>query len=171
MSGKPAAIPLFADAYLADTMHLSTEEHGAYLLLLMAAWRQDDCSLPNDDRKLARIAGLSVRKWSSARTSIEFLFDVSGTSWRPRRVYLEGKRRPTLPNHLRNAILERDGDQCVYCGTTTGPFHFDHVMPRSRGGRDELDNLVRACWRCNLIKSDFTVEELGIPHPLTRRGS
>ena len=73
MSSKPAAIPLFADAYLADTMHLTTEEHGAYLLLLMAAWRQDDCSLPDDDRKLARIVGLTARKWSAIRgTILEF---------------------------------------------------------------------------------------------------
>jgi uncharacterized protein YdaU (DUF1376 family) len=73
MSSKPAAIPLFADAYLADTMHLNTEEHGAYLLLLMAAWRSDDCSLANDDRKLARITGLSTRKWNSIKgTILEF---------------------------------------------------------------------------------------------------
>lgn len=73
MSKKPAAIPLFADAYLADTTHLTTEEHGAYLLLLMAAWRQEDCALPNDDRKLARIAGMSRQKWAAVRdTIIEF---------------------------------------------------------------------------------------------------
>lgn len=70
MSVKPAAIPLFADAYLADTTHLTTEEHGAYLLLLMAAWRQEDCALPNDDRKLARIVGLSPRKWAAIKSSI-----------------------------------------------------------------------------------------------------
>lgn len=70
MSSKPAAIPLFADAYLADTMHLTTEEHGAYMLLLMAAWRSDDCSLINDDRKLARITGLSTRKWNAIKDTI-----------------------------------------------------------------------------------------------------
>lgn len=70
MSKKPPAIPLFGDAYLADTTHLTTEEHGAYLLLIMAAWRQDDCALPLDDRKLARIAGLSLRKWGSIKATI-----------------------------------------------------------------------------------------------------
>lgn len=73
MSKKPAAIPLFADAYLADTMHLTTEEHGAYMLLLMAAWRQDDCSLPNDDKKLSRIVGMTPRRWKAIRaTMMEF---------------------------------------------------------------------------------------------------
>ncbi|WP_226018441.1 DUF1376 domain-containing protein [Novosphingobium sp. FKTRR1] len=79
MSSKPAAIPLFADAYLADTTHLSTEEHGAYLLLLMAAWRQDDCTLPLDDKKLARITGLSLRKWLIIKpTILEFWTVDSG---------------------------------------------------------------------------------------------
>lgn len=67
---KPAAIPFFGDAYLADTTHLTTEEHGAYILLLLAAWRQEDCALPNDDRKLARIAGLTPRKWASIKETI-----------------------------------------------------------------------------------------------------
>lgn len=70
MSAKPAAIPLFGDAYLADTTHLTTEEHGAYFLLILAAWRQPDCSLPNDDKKLARIACLSLRKWKSIKATI-----------------------------------------------------------------------------------------------------
>lgn len=70
MTKKPAAMPIFGDAYLADTTHLSTEEHGVYFLLLLAAWRQPDCALPNDDRKLARIAGVSAQKWRSIRATI-----------------------------------------------------------------------------------------------------
>ncbi len=78
MSTKPAAIPLFADAYLADTMHLSTEEHGAYLLMLMAAWRFDDCSLPNDDKKLAKIVRLSTRRWMQIRDTIMEFWTADG---------------------------------------------------------------------------------------------
>ena len=61
MSSAPS-MPLFPDAYLADTTHLSTEEHGAYFLLLMAMWRRSG-SVPNDDKDLARIVGLTVSKW------------------------------------------------------------------------------------------------------------
>lgn len=71
--GKPSHIPLFPDAYHRDTTHLTTEEHGAYLLLLMAAWGTDDCTLPNDERRLAALAQMPVPKWRKiAPTVLEF---------------------------------------------------------------------------------------------------
>ena len=41
-------LPLFTDAYIADTIHLSHEEHGLYLMLLMTVWRSPECKIPND---------------------------------------------------------------------------------------------------------------------------
>lgn len=73
MSSKPSHIPLFPDAYLRDTTHLTTEEHGAYFLLLMAAWGSSDCSLPNDERRLAALTKLPVARWRKiAPTVLEF---------------------------------------------------------------------------------------------------
>lgn len=48
MSSFPS-LPLFTDAFLADTGHLSAQETGAYLLLLMMAWRLPECRLPDND--------------------------------------------------------------------------------------------------------------------------
>ena len=45
-------------------------------------------------------------------------------------------------------------ERCVYCGSTEGPFHLDHVVPRSRGGPDDPSNLVQACVPCNSQKRD-----------------
>lgn len=59
--------PFWTDAYLADTQHLTTEEHGAYMLLLIQAWRSADCSLPDDDAMLARLCGLSASKWKAVK--------------------------------------------------------------------------------------------------------
>lgn len=47
----------------------------------------------------------------------------------------------------------RPPKQCHYCGLV-GPYTRDHVVPRSRGGCGEEWNLVVACARCNVSKSD-----------------
>ena len=59
---KAPAMPMYWDAYLADTTHLTTEEHGAYMLLLGAMWRRDG-SVPDNDADNARILGLTKLKW------------------------------------------------------------------------------------------------------------
>jgi uncharacterized protein YdaU (DUF1376 family) len=62
-------MPMYWDAYLADTTHLSTEEHGAYLLLLAAMWRRNG-AVPDDDKDNARIVGLSVAKWRKLKVRL-----------------------------------------------------------------------------------------------------
>jgi len=64
------ALPFFTDAYLSDTRHLTTLQHGAYILLLMTAWRSPDCKLPNDDTYLARIVGMDKRTWANNREAV-----------------------------------------------------------------------------------------------------
>ncbi len=55
-------MPFYVDAYIGDTMRLTTTEHGAYLLILFAMWRAGGV-LPNDDRTLARTAKLTSGQW------------------------------------------------------------------------------------------------------------
>lgn len=64
---------------------------------------------------------------------------------------------------LRFEILTRDGYRCRYCGASpqTTVLHIDHVLPRSKGGRDDASNLVTACADCNLGKTDRRI--VGIP--------
>jgi uncharacterized protein YdaU (DUF1376 family) len=72
--------PLYPGDYLADTAHLRTVEHGAYLLLLMAQWRNG--SVPDDDVMLARIARLRLDKWRRMSPVIREFFgpgDKPGT--------------------------------------------------------------------------------------------
>lgn len=59
----------------------------------------------------------------------------------------------------RRAVFGRDHGSCGYCGGTANTI--DHVLPRSRGGRHVWENVVAACHRCNHLKADRTVEELG----------
>lgn len=73
-------------------------------------------------------------------------------------VHVPYLRRASLS---RRAIFARDGHQCQYCGGVADSI--DHVMPRSRGGRHEWENVAAACRRCNLAKRDRTPEEAGMP--------
>lgn len=59
----------------------------------------------------------------------------------------------------RRALFVRDRGRCGYCGSPASTV--DHVLPRSRGGRHEWANVVVACARCNHVKGDRTVAELG----------
>lgn len=80
------ALPLWTDAYLGDTTHLTTIEHGAYLLLLMTAWRTRDCALPDDDRLLARYARLNTQQWKRMRPIIAAFFVVENGFWKQGRL-------------------------------------------------------------------------------------
>src|SRR3569832_2255286 len=72
-------MPLYVADYLADTTDLSTEEHGAYFLLLLTSWRSEGV-LPNDPRRLARIAKVPNERWPDIREAIGRFFDVDGAT-------------------------------------------------------------------------------------------
>lgn len=73
-----------------------------------------------------------------------------------RYVRVPGARRVPA---TRRGVLRRDAFRCGYCGGAASTI--DHVMPRSRGGRDTWENLVACCLRCNNVKSDRTPQEMG----------
>jgi 5-methylcytosine-specific restriction endonuclease McrA len=65
--------------------------------------------------------------------------------------YIPAARRPAF---TRFNVFLRDSFECQYC-TDAMPAHdltFDHVIPRSRGGRTTWENVVTACGPCNLRK-------------------
>lgn len=61
----------------------------------------------------------------------------------------------------RRAVLLRDNFTCQYCGGQPGKEHLtlDHIIPRSRGGRMDWENVVTACAPCNRRKANRTPDE------------
>jgi 5-methylcytosine-specific restriction endonuclease McrA len=59
---------------------------------------------------------------------------------------------------FRPALIQRDGEQCVYCRITSG-LVVDHMEPITLGGTDHIDNLALACKPCNSGKSGRTPEQ------------
>ena len=80
-------MPLYPADYLADTRRLTTEQHGAYLLLLMDSWVSG--ALPDDDAVLARVAGLELARWRELRPVIEQYFVLADGQWRHSRIERE----------------------------------------------------------------------------------
>lgn len=73
----------------------------------------------------------------------------------------------------RHAVLRRDRYRCIYCGLQAGDsrgsrkltrrdFTLDHIMPRSRGGRNTWGNTASACAKCNHRKGNRTPHEAGM---------
>jgi 5-methylcytosine-specific restriction endonuclease McrA len=73
----------------------------------------------------------------------------------------------------RRGVLVRDSFTCIYCGATPGTlskgkmltksdFTVDHVVPKSRGGRDHWGNTACACYHCNHRKGDKMPNEAGM---------
>lgn len=77
---------------------------------------------------------------------------------------------------LKRSLLERDGRNCHYCGVKTTCYTsrerraglaqtkpryttIDHVIPRSKGGLNTLENLVICCYRCNDLRDVMPYEE------------
>lgn len=77
-------MPLYVADYLADTGHLSTIEHGAYLLLIMHYWSKG--GLPDDDKRLSSIARTSLEQWSDMRATLAEFF---GENWTHSRIDAE----------------------------------------------------------------------------------
>lgn len=81
MSGGVISVPLHIGDFLSGTMHMDTLETGAYLRLILAHYQNGVEGLPNCDKKLARIAGVSKRVWDRIKDTLEEKFEVSQERW------------------------------------------------------------------------------------------
>lgn len=101
---NPPWMQFYIDDYLSDTQHLTTIQHGAYLLLIMHYWKKG--SLPTDDRQLAVITRLKEREWRQHGPILAALF---GPNWSHKRVDFELKKAKEK-SAIRAEAGKRGGD-------------------------------------------------------------
>ncbi len=74
-----------------------------------------------------------------------------------------------IPADLQQKVRFRFANQCAYCRTpedlTVAIFEFEHIIPRSTGGKTEYENLCLSCPTCNRYKADCTASQ----DPITRQ--
>jgi hypothetical protein len=166
MTKGDAWMPLYTGDYLAQTGDLSTEEHGACLLLLMHQWHHGN--LPSCDKRMASVVRSPARHFRrNIWPKIEHLFPEEDGVRRNARLKIirddanGGSLRPPPRDWaaLRRQVFKRDNFTCTYCGQRGGALECDHVMPISRGGSNDPANLTTACRDCNRDKGNKTPEE------------
>lgn len=167
-------IRLNVSEYLAETAHLTAQEHGAYLMLILNYWQRGESFKANNRqslrKRLASIARMTSEEWESAEESISEFFETTETEWlhlgiereiADFRFRTENPIRPSpeVWKKLKRRVFERDDFTCVYCGVRGARLECDHIIPVSRGGDHELSNLATSCFKCNRSKAAKTVDE------------
>lgn len=90
MSGSASAwFPFYVGDYLGDTQRLTTEQHGAYLLLMLDYWRAGPP--PDDDEVLRQIAKQDAKVWKRTRSALARMFQVIDGEWHHKRIDAELK--------------------------------------------------------------------------------
>lgn len=96
--------------------------------------------------------GFEVHNWSKYAGMI--------VARKRRKETLRNRRLPASEwNALRLKIYARDDYTCRYCGERGGRLECDHVIPISKGGSNEPENLATSCFACNRSKHGKTLEE------------
>lgn len=95
-------MPFYVADYLKDTMHLTTEQHGAYMLLLMACWSRGG-SLPEDPAQLAGIARMPAAAWKRSAPVVLAFFSREGGELHHKRIAAELDRAQRLSEARREA--------------------------------------------------------------------
>jgi uncharacterized protein YdaU (DUF1376 family) len=154
-------MPLYVADYIADTLHLTTLEHGAYLLLLMAYWRRGE-PLPDDNKFLAKITNLHHHRWVKVRKCLEVFFEVTNGVWIHKRLEKE-----ILRSSARSAAGVRANSE-RWSGRTPSHSHShkdkkvsieaapEPERPKTRGSR------LPENWIPSSEVQSFAVERLGV---------
>ena len=117
---------------------------------------------------------LSLWSWQDSIKSV-FLDRVSIVSYYDRQIRspsfsmklpsviaLKSYIRPqSNPNFTRFNVFLRDKFSCQYCGSKK-ELTFDHLLPRSKGGKTDWDNVVTACSNCNVKKGGRLLQKSGM---------
>lgn len=127
-------MPLYVADYLADTGHLSAAEHGAYMLLIMHYWTNG--GLPDDERRLARIARMSEDEWRAARDELASFFQ---DGWRHARIDAELAKSEEISSKRKAAAEQRHNKSNANASANAEQVQ-TQSQPQSQVSSNELTN-------------------------------
>ena len=117
-------------------------------------WRKAICMLTLDKVEV-------VKEYNTQIRSQHLTFNLPSVV----RLLRSVKRPRNRVKFNRHNILARDRFLCQYCHKrfSANDLTFDHVLPKSRGGKTSWDNIVSCCAKCNGKKGNRTPYEAGMP--------
>ena len=90
------------------------------------------------------------------------ILSVSGYSKADSAIVHQRSNTLAVSKKLRFEAFKRDEFTCQYCGRKTPEvvLELDHIIPRSKGGDDDLENLTTSCFECNRGKGDSLLDTI-----------
>lgn len=184
MSGPTAWMPFYIADYLGDTQRLTTEQHGAYLLLMLDYWRSGPP--PDDDAVLQQITKLERSAWKKHKPALARMFIVTDGAWHHKRIDRELANAAT--NAERRSIKAKAAAEARWGDAPSMPEVCSEDAPSmpeamlaqcpspSSSKKYPTGKPVGASQRANRLPKDFSVppdwrawavQELGIPRQAT----
>lgn len=148
---------------------LSLEEEGAYLNLLMRAWKQPDCGLPNDDAALAAWSKLGAAKWKKSGARLRALFEEqNGRLYNPRLMrerenqmqYWQGRNNRHEAIRAKRAEAGKAGAEKRWKGRSGDPPEVDGKMANAifANGKRITNAMANANGKNSLSESKSEIE-------------
>lgn len=108
--------------------------------------------------RFRRLAPVSALSQELVRFDMQLMenADISGVGYQQGELY---------GFEIREAVLEKWGRCCAYCGAVDVPLQIEHIVPRARGGSNRFSNLTLACEPCNQGKGARPIEEFLADRP------
>lgn len=140
-------LPLYVADYLADTMHLTTTQHGAYLLLILAYWRKGS-PLNNDADELAAIAKCDPKEWQKLSKTVAKFFTITPTHWTHKRVDAELENASVLMTERSKAGSKGAAKRWQTHGKGHGKPHGKRIAkPLAKGMANTMANEKQTPWQ------------------------
>jgi uncharacterized protein YdaU (DUF1376 family) len=125
-------MPLFWGDFLANTMHLSAQEAGAYLFLIAHAWEHDG-KIPSEPVRLARIAHVRQDQWKKVWCALEEFFEIEAhgpsiSAITHGRVVDELDRLGKISNKRKDAAKQKHGKSNGFAPTSTSTSNVESFL-------------------------------------------